>query len=136
MKEFDFKKYCVTCGAWCCKGEKNILKGNKIVDSKKNGDCVFLKNGICSNYSKRPFDCRDFPIDVMIIRGKVTWIVWKNCPALKELNLDDFLEQTEKSLLKKYGKETILAQAISNKTMLPKKYKKRNMKILKEIKFD
>jgi Fe-S-cluster containining protein len=135
MKEVDFKQYCLSCGAWCCKGEKNILSGKKIVKSSKSGECVHLKNGLCNNYSKRPFDCRDFPLDVMVIKEKIVWVVWTNCPAVKEIDLEAFLEHTEKTLVKKYGKKQITLQAVSNQIMLPKKYKKKNMKILRDVDF-
>ena len=135
MEKFDFKKYCLKCGAWCCKGETNVLKEKHIIQSKENGECVFLANNLCTNYSKRPFDCRDFPLDVMIINDTLTWVAWKNCPALKEINLEDFLNKTEKKLVKKYGKPQIKAQAISNKTMLPNKYKQKNMLVLREVRF-
>ena len=136
MTKFNFEKYCLSCGAWCCKGERNILNGKKIVNSKENGDCVYLKDGLCNNYQKRPFDCRDFPLDVLLINGKISWIVWENCPAVKEIDLKEYLKETEKKLVKKYGKKQIEAQAISNQTMLPKKYKKENLKILREVNFE
>jgi len=135
MNGFDFKPYCLVCGAWCCKGETNVLKEKQIIKSKENGECVFLKNNLCTKYSKRPFDCRDFPLDVMLINNTLVWVVWKNCPAVKEINLEEFLNKTEKKLVKKYGKTQIKAQAISNKTMLSKKYKKKNMRILRKVNF-
>ena len=136
MKEIDFKKYCVSCKAWCCKGETNVLGKSGALKSKPSGECEFLEKNLCTNYSKRPFDCRDFPLDVMVIKGKITWVLWENCPAIKQINMDEYLLHSEKKLVKKYGKETITAQAKSNKTDLPKKYDKKRMRILREVKFD
>jgi Fe-S-cluster containining protein len=47
------------------------------------GKCYFYKNGSCTIYEDRPFDCRLFPFDIIGSReGVLFWIVYEElCPT-------------------------------------------------------
>ena len=141
MKEFDFdfKEYCIGCG-WCCQGESPYASKEELkkynaegINKKENESCRFLKNGLCSIYSKRPFDCRIFPIDLKRIHEKIMWILWENCPAAAHMNIDKFLEYIEKELSKGYSFQHILNHVNHDEKNLPDKYSKVKFKVLKEV---
>jgi Fe-S-cluster containining protein len=60
--------------------DKVFIKNTKGYALKKKSDseeCVFWnKEGGCSIYQYRPFDCRLFPFDIYKIDGEYTWIVY------------------------------------------------------------
>ena len=131
MKEFsfNFNKFCNGCN-WCCYDE-SPYNGNKKITSNK--ECKNLETNKCSIYSERPFDCRIFPIDVKQIKNKVVWILWENCPALKELDVNRFIDYIEKELLKYYSYQHILNHINHDNANLPKKYDKIRFRVIKEV---
>lgn len=60
--------------------------------------CVFLKNGKCQIYNKRPFNCKMFPLDVKKINKKLCWILWEFCYTPK--NIEQNLASFEKIITK------------------------------------
>jgi putative zinc- or iron-chelating protein len=51
------------------------------VRKSPDGTCIFYDsaNG-CGIYKSRPIDCRLFPLDIKLIDGRLTWIVYTTCP--------------------------------------------------------
>lgn len=51
------------------------------IKTKRNGNCPFLKNGLCSIYSIRPSSCRAYPFFFNKYNGLVIDL---NCPGWKK----------------------------------------------------
>jgi uncharacterized protein len=53
------------------------------IKEKPNNDCIFWKEGGCSVYEARPFQCRSYPFWPMIAESKGAWEEEKKyCPGL------------------------------------------------------
>ena len=64
---------------------------------------MFLENGRCSAYDKRPLECKIFPFDIEEIGKNLKWIVWEFCPASPFLNTLESLDYFENELLLHYS---------------------------------
>ena len=139
IEEFDFKDYCRECG-WCCHGESPFVSEDELkevnCESSREDEgkpCIFLANGLCSKYDKRPFDCRIFPLDIKKIDGKIMWILWENCPLIPHINIDKFMTYLETELSKKYSFKHILNHISHDNSNLPDKYAKIKFRVLREV---
>ena len=78
-------------------------------ETKKNGDCIFLKNKRCSIYSARPIQCRTWPFWEENMQAKKWNHSLKNfCPGIgkgKKINYLKIKKIVEKD--KKNEKKTI-----------------------------
>lgn len=138
---FDFKKYCLPCESWCCKGENPYASRDELkllgvdkIGTNPDDTCVFLDGGQCSIYSKRPFECRIFPFDVQKINGRLTWVLWDVCPAKAFLNIDDFLILFESIILEDKGIEYLHDYIDYHKKHEPIKYSELSYKIIQLVK--
>lgn len=102
----NFGDICSNCSCNCCKRFYAVLLpeeeddyGNatfevmtrfgvvKCIGARDGRQCPFLSdNGFCSIYSKRPFDCRLWPVMVYLDYSSGERIVYLDldCPAVKE----------------------------------------------------
>jgi Fe-S-cluster containining protein len=143
MKNFDFLKTCKSCQNWCCKNENPFASSKELaklkidkITTKKDGTCQFLgPSGKCSEYKKRPFECRIFPFDIIEIKGKLYWVLWKNCPAYPSLKPDESVTEFETGPLKNHDFEYIKEYVDFHKKNQPKKYSDKKYVVVKEIKF-
>jgi hypothetical protein len=143
MEEINWVELCKKCKNWCCKNENpfaskkelSILKFDKIT-TKKDNTCFFLNSsGKCSEYMKRPFECRIFPFDILKIDGKLMWVLWKNCPGAEALDPKKSVAELEKELLKKYDFEYIQEYVKFHEKNQPEKYSDKEYEIVKELIF-
>ena len=76
------------------------VDGKKVDAIKKKKDssiCVFWdeEKKHCSVYENRPFDCRAYPFDILLIDGKYHWIVY-SCNTDSDWKWsEDFLQNLE-----------------------------------------
>ena len=81
-------------------------------ETKKNGDCIFLKNKRCSVYSARPIQCRTWPFWEENMQAKKWNHALKNfCPGIgkgKKINYLKIKNIVEKD--KKNEKKTIFRE--------------------------
>lgn len=73
--------------------------------TKKNNECVFLKNGKCSIYSIRPTICRIYPYWFKAGNGRIELVVHQGCEHCDLLS--DKLAQKQKNDLIKTAKKII-----------------------------
>jgi len=62
--------------------------------SKKNGECIFLKDMRCTIYSVRPLICRIFPVGFRKRDGMVKILVEeedRHCPVARKADIKDIL---------------------------------------------
>jgi len=81
--------------------------------------CVFFdkQTGKCGVFAQQPLDCRLFPLDIDLIEGRLTWIVYEHC-GLSGGAIDKMIEYAETNILERFAREEILAYS---------KYGKRDM---------
>jgi len=61
-----------------------------LVVKRADNCCYFYKNGRCTIYSARPFDCKIFPFDIIKYRDQFCWIVYLDlCPPEVDFSLKD-----------------------------------------------
>lgn len=41
-----------------------------------DGSCIFHRVGRCTIYDVRPFDCKVFPLDILLINQRYCWVVY------------------------------------------------------------
>lgn len=71
-------KLCASCKGRCCYGEVRVytadaiaddaalvhrVRGQRVMLTDMNSKCIALKDGRCSIYEKRPWECQQFPVD-------------------------------------------------------------------------
>ncbi len=107
MSELENNNICKNCKFGCCeKSTPFLLKNERQNYSIKfKNKCNYLINSKCSIYKKRPIDCRIFPISLKKFKNKFYWILVKNCPLSKKINLQKEIEFIEKVYLSKIKKE-------------------------------
>ena len=103
---------CINCKDKCC--DKDITcplfatpedrARYKNINTRKS--CIFFnENKLCDIYKTRPFDCRFFPFELMIIDSKFYWIIWNiSCPIIENRRNDfeKYLEEHENNLIPKF----------------------------------
>ena len=143
ITKFKFENACRKCGGICCyeeniygsSGELSKLGVKKIIQNK-DGSCMFLKNGVCSVHSIRPFECRIFPFDIEIIKGELRWIRWGFCPVQDLLNSTKSIQYFENELLLSYGEEYLYKYVGHHKKVpLGSKYAEGNYKVFGRVHF-
>ena len=114
------------------------VKGNKIkaINKKINStQCVFWddekKN--CSIYEYRPFDCRTYPFDIILIDDKFHWIVYSCNPESNWKWTESYLEMFEKD--ESFGeiKKKMKIFADNTELVLPAEEKKTPYTVLREV---
>ena len=141
MKKFDFLKYCIPCNAWCCKGENPYASKSELaklhvnrISQIKDRRCIFLReNNTCSQYLKRPLECRIFPYDIKRINGNLSWVVWTKCKAESYMVHDNFLKEFERDLPKRWSLNYVISYVCYHKDHQPDKYSKLKYKILRPL---
>lgn len=76
--------------------------GNRfsLIESKKNFDCTFLKEGKCTVYEARPTQCRTFPFWPQNLSSEEAWEnVAKECEGIHEKAEKVAVEDIEKQQL-------------------------------------
>jgi len=53
------------------------------------GWCPYFKQPLCGAYSKRPVDCRAYPVTIALKDGETGFFIDMNCPAVKKGLVDD-----------------------------------------------
>lgn len=108
--QFIFQNTCHACGNACCTREVIFAADNELaalnvdaIEHKPDKTCMFLENGRCSVYEKRPLECKIFPFDIEEIGKNLMWIVWEFCPASPLLNDVQSLDYFENELLVHYS---------------------------------
>ncbi|HET6518100.1 MAG TPA: YkgJ family cysteine cluster protein [Nitrosopumilaceae archaeon] len=114
------------------------VKGKKIkaINKKNNStQCVFWddekKN--CSIYEHRPFDCRAYPFDIILIDNKYHWIVYSCNPESNWKWTESYLEMFEKDESFKEIRKNMKIFSDNTELILPNEEKKRPYTILREV---
>ena len=114
------------------------VKGKKIkaINKKNNStQCIFWdeekKN--CSIYEQRPFDCRAYPFDVILINGKYHWIVYSCNPESSWQWVESYLEMFENDESFKEIKKNLKIFADNTELVLPDEEKKTPYIVLREV---
>lgn len=141
-KIFDRIKFseCIGCSFKCCylpwllkeeyekhfKGLRNyVMEVNSVFFVRDLTKCKFVNECKCNIYSKRPLDCRLFPLDIIEEDGKFYWCIFTVCPKHAEIRkklipLIHILERfISKKLFLQYKKQI----AVSKEFYLPYKLK-------------
>jgi Fe-S-cluster containining protein len=102
---------------------------------EEDGSCVFLKDGQCSIHDKKPMECRIFPLEILEIDGKLTWVVWEICPVHSELGYEKLADEFEAEMLKKYSLEGIKEFVKFHRVLYPcAKYADLKFKVIRQLK--
>jgi len=139
---FDFRRYCIPCANWCCKGEAVFFSDaeKQKIDlclRKKENECDFLEDsGSCSIYSKRPFECRIFPYDVLSLDGELNWVLWNVCPASAELDAQSEIDRLEREISRVYSLEYVKSYVKYHQNHQPKKYAALTFRPIKAINWE
>ena len=91
---FDFRPHCTPC-LWCCHGERVFVSpkeqralgedrfGNSPAREEAPCEKLNTATGLCSIHERRPIECRIFPLDLLVVKEQVHWVVWHGaCPAV------------------------------------------------------
>lgn len=114
------------------------VKGTKIkaINKKKNStQCIFWdeKEKNCSIYEHRPFDCRTYPFDIILIDNKYHWIVYSCNPESNWKWTESYLEMFEKDDSFKEIKKNLKIFADNTELILPVEEKKTPYVVLREV---
>jgi len=114
------------------------VKGNKIraINKKNNStECIFWdsekKN--CSIYEHRPFDCRAYPFDILLVNNKYHWIVYSCNPDSDWKWTESYLEMFEKDQSFKEIKKNMKIFSDNTELVLPDEEKKMSYTVLREV---
>jgi Fe-S-cluster containining protein len=94
-------KICKDCKINCCR--KNTIpyltKKEREIHKIEGEECSYFSNNKCQVYKNRPIDCKIFPISIYKQDNKFYWILEKNCPLSKKLNIEEEIKLIEKKYL-------------------------------------
>lgn len=114
------------------------VKGKKIkaINKKENStQCVFwdAEKKNCSIYEHRPFDCRAYPFDIILINDKYHWIVYSCNPESDWKWTESYLEMFENDESFKEIKKNMKIFADNTELILPEEEKKMSYTVLREV---
>jgi len=116
------------------------VNGKKIKAIKKKNDsnnCVFWDESkrLCSIYEKRPFDCRAYPFDILLVDGEYHWIVY-SCNVESDWTwTEEYLQFLENDKQFNEVMEKIEIFAGHTKMILPLESQKTSYSILREVRY-
>lgn len=80
----------------------NPHTGNEVrfLKTTSREGCHFLNEGRCSIHDHRPIDCRLFPLDLRMVEGALTWVIYNyhHC-ELTERDMEILAKQMETALM-------------------------------------
>lgn len=118
--------------------KKIMINGQKVkaIKKKKNSSiCHFWDETEekCSIYKNRPFDCRAYPFDILLVNGKYHWIVYSCNPESNWEWSESYLQMLEND----EGFSDILQNidifAGHTEMILPSESQKTSFKILRKV---
>lgn len=141
LKIIDYgQSHCIPCGGWCCYNESPYLGkkdsqliGNNKLNQLADGSCEYFKDGICTIYKIRPFECIIFPFDILLIEANFTWVLWESCPANVVVDPDSYMQLYEEELLKNLEANFLSQYVDYHLANQPKKYSAHKFKILRKV---
>lgn len=69
------------------------------LNTKENGDCIFLENRSCSIYDHRPLDCRFFPLDIHESNDEY-FLISYDCCLISDFDLSKLASIVEPMIFK------------------------------------
>ncbi len=120
--------------------KKITIKGmqvNAIKRKENSTNCIFWDDlgKKCSIYSQRPFDCRAYPFDILLVDGKYHWIVYTCNTDSDWEGGESYLQMLENDKAFSDIMRNIEIFAGNTERILPEESKKTPYKILREINF-
>ena len=114
------------------------VNGTNIKAIRKKQDssqCIFWDNSTskCSIYENRPFDCKAYPFDILLVDGKYHWIVYSCNDDSDWQWSEEFLQALESDVSFKDVLNNIEIFANNTQRILPLESKKTPYKILREV---
>ena len=111
------------------------IKVNAIKRKENSKNCIFWDElgKKCSIYSERPFDCRAYPFDILLVDGKYHWIVYTCNPDSGWEGEESFLNMLENDRAFQDIIKNIEIFAANTERILPEESEKTPYKILREV---
>jgi len=115
----------------------NGKKAKAIKKKNASTTCIFFDEDErkCSIYQNRPFDCRAYPFDILLINEKYHWIVYSCNPDSDWKWAESYLEALESDKQFEELMEKIDIFAGHTKIILPQESKKTPFTILRQVNY-
>jgi Fe-S-cluster containining protein len=83
---------CIKNRGLCCERRVNVIFTDKEAKNLSNKKivqkCKFFREPFCMIYSKRPIDCRSYPITIDLRGSKPVFVIDLKCPAVRKGIID------------------------------------------------
>jgi hypothetical protein len=113
----------------------NGIKIKAINKKNYSTQCIFwdAEKKNCSIYDERPFDCRSYPFDVLLINNKYHWIVYSCNPESDWKWAESYLEMFENDETFNEIRKNMKIFSDNTKLILSEEIKKTPYVVLREV---